>query len=93
VYKGVLRDQSLVAIKRCKLVGERQEFGKEMLILSQVKHRNVVRLYGCCLDVEVPMLVYQFIPNGTLYQLIHGRSQIQAQSRISFAHETIEALV
>jgi hypothetical protein len=66
---------------------------RTMLILSQVKHRNVVRLYGCCLDVEVPMLVYQFIPNGTLYQLIHGRSQIQAQSRISFAHETIEALV
>jgi serine/threonine protein kinase len=87
-----LKDKRLVAIKRCKLVGERQEFGKVMVILSHVKHRNVVRLYCCCLYMEVLMLVYQFIPNGTLYQLIHGRSQIQAQSRISFAHETAEAL-
>jgi hypothetical protein len=47
VYKGTLKDKRLVAMKRCKLINERQEkeFGKEMLILSQVNHRNVVRLY------------------------------------------------
>ncbi|CAO2207078.1 unnamed protein product [Urochloa humidicola] len=97
VYKGVLKDKRLVAIKKCKLINERQEkeFGKEMLILSQVNHRNVVRLYGCCLEVEVPMLVYQFIPNGTLYQLIHGRphgSRISFKTRLKIAHETAEAL-
>ncbi|CAO2206682.1 unnamed protein product [Urochloa humidicola] len=97
VYKGALKDKRLVAIKKCKLINERQEkeFGKEMLILSQVNHRNVVRLYGCCLEVEVPMLVYQFIPNGTLYQLIHGRphgSRISFTTRLKIAHETAEAL-
>ncbi|KAF7084940.1 hypothetical protein CFC21_088445 [Triticum aestivum] len=56
VYKGTLKDSRTVAIKRCKLINDRQkEFGKEMLILSQINHRNVVRLYGCCLEVEVPM--------------------------------------
>ncbi|CAL5001562.1 unnamed protein product [Urochloa decumbens] len=97
VYKGTLRDKRLVAIKKCKLISERQEkeFAKEMLILSQVNHRNVVRPYGCCLEVEVPMLVYQFIPNGTLYQLIHGRphgSRISFTTRLKIAHETAEAL-
>ncbi|KAL6661249.1 hypothetical protein ACP70R_000633 [Stipagrostis hirtigluma subsp. patula] len=51
VYKGHLKDKRVVAIKKCKLINERQEkdFAKEMLILSQVNHRDVVRLYGCCL--------------------------------------------
>jgi len=96
VYKGALKDKRLVAIKKCKLVSERQEkeFGKEMLILSRVNHRNVVKLYGCCLEVEVPMLVYEFVPNGTLYQLIHGRRRhrVSFATRLKIAHETAEAL-
>ncbi|KAL5211712.1 hypothetical protein ABZP36_022559 [Zizania latifolia] len=97
VYKGTLKDSRAVAIKRCKLIDERQkkEFGKEMLILSQINHRNIVKLHGCCLEVEVPMLVYQFIPNGTLYQLIHGRRhgpRVSFATRLKIAHEAAEAL-
>ncbi|CAL5004322.1 unnamed protein product [Urochloa decumbens] len=98
VYKGTLKDNRSVAIKKCKMISERQEkeFGKEMLILSQINHRNVVKLYGCCLEVEVPMLVYEFIPNGTLYQLIHGRHnhglRVSFATRLKIAHEAAEAL-
>ncbi|CAO2200088.1 unnamed protein product [Urochloa humidicola] len=99
VYKGNLKDNRSVAIKKCKLISERQEkeFGKEMLILSQINHRNVVKLYGCCLEVEVPMLVYEFIPNGTLYQLIHGSRhdhgpRVSFATRLKIAHEAAEAL-
>ncbi|OEL18287.1 Wall-associated receptor kinase 3, partial [Dichanthelium oligosanthes] len=98
VYKGTLEDNRSVAIKKCKLISERQEkeFGKEMLILSQINHRNVVKLYGCCLEVEVmPMLVYEFIPNGTLYQLIHARqrqgTRVSFATRLKIAHEAAEA--
>uniref|UniRef100_A0A0D3GKL6 Protein kinase domain-containing protein n=1 Tax=Oryza barthii TaxID=65489 RepID=A0A0D3GKL6_9ORYZ len=99
VYKGwvaAASDDLVVAIKRCKLMDERnkKEFGKEMLILSQVNHKNIVKLLGCCLEVDVPMLVYEYVPNGTLYQLIHGGSAgaISFASRLRIAHESAESL-
>jgi len=85
-----------VAVKRCMTIDEQQkkEFGKEMLILSQINHRNIVKLLGCCLEVEVPMLVYEFIPNGTLFHLIHGShsGHISLDPRVRIAHEPAEAL-
>nr|CAD1843982.1 unnamed protein product [Ananas comosus var. bracteatus] len=97
VYKGILKDNRVVAIKRAKIINERQkkEFGKEMLILSQINHRNIVKLLGCCLEVEVPMLVYEYISNGTLFQLIHGNSRriyISLETRLKIALESAEAL-
>ncbi|KQK00402.1 wall-associated receptor kinase 5 [Brachypodium distachyon] len=101
VYKGTTKDGEVVAIKKCRLASERQqkEFGKEMLIVSQINHRYIVKLYGCCLEVEVPMLVYKYIPNGTLYGLIHGRRdrdrdvpRIPFTARLKIAHQTAEAL-
>ncbi|XP_078166906.1 putative wall-associated receptor kinase-like 16 isoform X1 [Carex rostrata] len=96
VYKGTVKDQ-LVAIKKCKIINEskKKEFGKEMLILSQISHKNIVKLLGCCLEVEVPMLVYEFISCGTLFNHIHDqkhRSCITLGTRLKIAHESAEAL-
>jgi serine/threonine protein kinase len=96
-------DGLVVAIKRCKVMDEtnKKEFGKEMLILSQVNHKNIVKLLGCCLEVDVPMLVYEFVPNGTLYHLIHGGGGgggggdggvISFATRLRIAHESAESL-
>ncbi|CAO2035792.1 unnamed protein product, partial [Urochloa humidicola] len=97
VYKGIVKGNMTVAIKRCALIDERQkkEFGQEMLILSQINHKNIVKLVGCCLEVEVPMLVYEFIPNGTLFELIHGKNQalqISFSTLLRIAHEAAEGL-
>lgn len=106
VYKGILDDDRVVAIKRTVVTDERQsgtasefrqkdEFLNEIGILSQINHKNVVRLFGCCLEEEIPMLVYEFVPNGTLSDFIHKQdsgSAISLDIRLKLAAESAEAL-
>ncbi|KAL6847114.1 hypothetical protein ACP4OV_022967 [Aristida adscensionis] len=97
VYRGTLDDGKEVAIKKSKVIDDdcREEFVKEIIILSQINHRNIVRLLGCCLEVDVPMLVYEFISNGTLFEFLHDcgqRSPIPLDLRLTTAIQSAEAL-
>ncbi|WVZ90463.1 hypothetical protein U9M48_036764 [Paspalum notatum var. saurae] len=79
VYRGKLPDGQLIAIKRSK-EGSMQgglEFKTEIELLSRVHHKNLVGLVGFCFEKGEKMLVYEFIPNGTLSEALYGMRGIQ----------------
>ncbi|KAF7842370.1 wall-associated receptor kinase-like 10 [Senna tora] len=95
VYKGMLADGHIVAIKKFKVEGNVEEFINEVSILSQINHRNVVKLLGFCLETQLPLLVYEFIPNGNLYEYLHDQNEelpMTWEMRLRIAIEVAGAL-
>ncbi|GAA0145272.1 hypothetical protein LIER_05505 [Lithospermum erythrorhizon] len=74
VYYGVLGDNTRIAVKN--LLNNRgqaeREFKVEVDAIGRVRHKNLVRLYGYCVEGAYRMLVYEFVDNGNLEQWLHG---------------------
>ncbi|XP_042442576.1 wall-associated receptor kinase 2-like [Zingiber officinale] len=98
VYRGVLPNQNVIAIKKAKISNDEaevQQFINEVEVLSSINHRNVVKLLGCCLESQVPMLVYEFVPNGTLAHHVHDeghRGSLSLDARLRISSEVAGAL-
>ncbi|KAF8017077.1 hypothetical protein BT93_H2327 [Corymbia citriodora subsp. variegata] len=74
VYRGVLGDGTKVAVKN--LLNNRgqaeKEFKVEVEVIGRVRHKNLVRLLGYCVEGAYRMLVYEYVDNGNLDQWLHG---------------------
>ncbi|CAL1390785.1 unnamed protein product [Linum trigynum] len=99
VYYGKLRDGREVAVKRLYEHNYRrvQQFMNEVEILTRLRHKNLVSLYGCTSRRSRELLlVYEYIPNGTVADHLHGDRAISSPLtwpvRMSIAIETASAL-
>uniref|UniRef100_A0A0E0AS42 non-specific serine/threonine protein kinase n=1 Tax=Oryza glumipatula TaxID=40148 RepID=A0A0E0AS42_9ORYZ len=74
VYKGILTDGRVVAVKQLSQSSQqgKSQFVTEVATISSVQHRNLVKLYGCCIDSNTPLLVYEYLENGSLDQALFG---------------------
>lgn len=78
VYKGELPNGQVVAVKQLTLGGGQgdREFRAEVEIISRVHHRHLVSLVGYCIADKQRLLVYDFVPNGTLDVNLYGKPLI-----------------
>ncbi|XP_047081345.1 probable LRR receptor-like serine/threonine-protein kinase At5g45780 [Lolium rigidum] len=91
VYKGCLRSGTLVAVKRLKdpdVTGEVQ-FQTEVELIGLAVHRNLLRLYGFCMTSKERLLVYPYMPNGSvadrLREYHHGKPSLDWSKRMRIA--------
>ncbi|WJX15106.1 non-specific serine/threonine protein kinase [Trifolium repens] len=73
-YKAVLDDGNVVAVKRLKdaQIAGKREFEQHMEVLGRIRHPNVVSLRAYYFAREEKLLVYDYMPNATLFWLLHG---------------------
>ncbi|CAA7398448.1 unnamed protein product [Spirodela intermedia] len=91
VYKGLLADGIIVAIKKRSRVSRKEcEFVEEIQHLSEIWHRNLVTLIGHCFERGLQLLVYEYVPNGSVTNHLydHGheqKAQLEFKQRLSIA--------
>ncbi|BAF23129.1 Os08g0201700 [Oryza sativa Japonica Group] len=86
VYKGKLLDGRMVAVKQLSATSHqgKREFMTEIATISAVQHRNLVKLHGCCIESDAPLLVYEYMENGSLDRAILGKASLKLDWRTRF---------
>lgn len=83
VYKAELPGGEIIAVKKLwskqkensSIIRRRRGVLAEVDVLGNVRHRNIVRLLGCCSNKEITMLLYEYMPNGNLDEFLHAKNK------------------
>ncbi|CAA3012107.1 probable LRR receptor-like serine threonine-kinase At1g53430 [Olea europaea subsp. europaea] len=77
VYKGVLSDGTIIAVKQLSSKSKQgnREFVNEIGMISALQHPNLVRLFGCCIESNQLLLIYEYLENNSLARALFGREE------------------
>ncbi|KAI3881590.1 hypothetical protein MKW92_044314 [Papaver armeniacum] len=98
VYKGVMPNGDNVAVKRLPGMSRGSShdhgFNAEIQTLGRIRHRHIVRLLGFCSNHETNLLVYEYMPNGSLGEVLHGKKggHLHWDTRYKIAVEAAKGL-
>ncbi|KAI8539518.1 hypothetical protein RHMOL_Rhmol09G0189200 [Rhododendron molle] len=78
VFKGTLNDGRVVAVKQLSVTSRQgtDQFVAEIATTSAVQHRNLVKLYGCCIEGNKRLIVYEYLENKSLDQALFGKTSL-----------------
>ncbi|KAL7210941.1 hypothetical protein ACSBR2_013927 [Camellia fascicularis] len=99
VYRGTMPNGEEVAVKKLLGIGKGSShddngLSAEIQTLGQIRHRNIVRLLGFCSSRETNLLVYEYLPNGSLGEVLHGKrgGYLKWETRVKIAVEAAKGL-
>ncbi|KAF8412612.1 hypothetical protein HHK36_000581 [Tetracentron sinense] len=98
VYRGTMPNGEQIAVKRLLGISKGSShdngFSAEIQTLGRIRHRNIVRLLAFCSNKETKLLVYEYMPNGSLGEVLHGKrgGYLKWDTRLQIAMEAAKGL-
>ncbi|EOY13463.1 Leucine-rich repeat transmembrane protein kinase, putative [Theobroma cacao] len=79
VYKGILADGTVIAVKQLSAKSRQgnREFVTEIGMISALQHPHLVKLYGCCIEGDQLLLIYEYLENNSLARALFGPEEFQ----------------
>ena len=89
--QGLLADGTVIAVKQLSSKSKQgnREFVNEIGMISALQHPNLVKLYGCCVEGNQLLLIYEYMENNSLARALFGKFQQYMKSTHTYTHACV----